>query len=728
MLTVSGRAMASLLAMGMLLIPRPAVSPPPATDDPWYVYYDRGLRAIERSDWDEALMQLDGALERKDRPSANARTYGMRFIRYFPHFYTGVAEYNRGRTAEALEAFRRSREAGEVRKSDRHEAQLELLMAAATGPEADAATLAAADASRARELQQRMQNGVALLEAGDPTAALAEFEAVLAGDPGNAEARGYRDRAQRAALEAELERIQVATPAVAGVTETQVEAEVRTEPIPQRERPQEPEPAEPEPVQAEPEPEEPERGMGVEPASEPALTEAAILESKAWEILRRGRGLYQDGQYSEALAKFNLVLALAAEVEGSRTVAEEARRYAAAAESELAREAEARRQAEIAAAQALQAAPPRIAVVTPTNPEEPVKSEIVRLQGVVMDNRGVADVQIEVNGRNYGAAQTGRRGLGVVARPGGQQRLENQGTAVNFYHDIHLDSDRNTVVIRARNIDGLVTEERLDLEVDVDRPQIWAAVIGIGDYSHGLVPDLNFTVPDAEAIYDYLIDDLGVPEDQVFKLIDSDATTQRMKSVLGTELRRRAGEDDLVIIYYAGHGAPELDASNRDGDGLEKYLLSWEADPEDLYGTAFSMNEIANIFGRIQAQRVIFIADACYSGASGGRTFGGGMRATISDAFLDRISGSGRGRVILSASSANEPSQERSDLGHGVFTYFLLEGLKGAADANQDGVITVDEAYNYVAEKVPESTGQSQHPVKKGEVEGELILGRAVMD
>jgi len=69
-------------------------------------------------------------------------------------------------------------------------------------------------------------------------------------------------------------------------------------------------------------------------------------------------------------------------------------------------------------------------------------------------------------------------------------------------------------------------------------------------------------------------------------------------------------------------------------------------------------------------------------------------------------------------------SEEREDLGHGVFTYYLLEGLRGKADLDGDGIITVDEAYNYVSKKVPEVTSQNQNPVKKGEVEGQLILGR----
>ncbi len=76
------------------------------------------------------------------------------------------------------------------------------------------------------------------------------------------------------------------------------------------------------------------------------------------------------------------------------------------------------------------------------------------------------------------------------------------------------------------------------------------------------------------------------------------------------------------------------------------------------------------------------------------------------------------------ARRAGEVSEERDDLGHGVFTYYLLQGLKGKADFNADGLITVDEAYSYVSTHVPSATGQNQHPMKKGEVEGQLILGR----
>jgi uncharacterized caspase-like protein len=159
-----------------------------------------------------------------------------------------------------------------------------------------------------------------------------------------------------------------------------------------------------------------------------------------------------------------------------------------------------------------------------------------------------------------------------------------------------------------------------------------------------------------------------------------------------------------------------------DGDGLEKYLLPYDADPDDLYATALPMGEISRIFNRIRSERLVFVADSCYSGASGGRTIGiSGIRATISEAFLDRIAG-GKGRVIITASGANEVSAEDDNLGHGVFTYHFIQGLRGKADIDQDGMITVDEAFRYVSREVPRATGQEQHPVKKGTVEGRLIL------
>ena len=140
------------------------------------------------------------------------------------------------------------------------------------------------------------------------------------------------------------------------------------------------------------------------------------------------------------------------------------------------------------------------------------------------------------------------------------------------------------------------------------------------------------------------------------------------------------------------------------------------------------MDDILTIFGRIEAERVVAFLDACYSGAAGGRTFTSKKTRSghVDEAFLERLTRS-KGRAIITASRPAEVSMELSELGHGVFTYYLLEGLKGAADLNKDGIVTLQELYEYLAQQVTQKSravGGNQHPVMKGEMEGVLPLVR----
>lgn len=114
------------------------------------------------------------------------------------------------------------------------------------------------------------------------------------------------------------------------------------------------------------------------------------------------------------------------------------------------------------------------------------------------------------------------------------------------------------------------------------------------------------------------------------------------------------------------------------------------------------------------------------SGAAGGRTFISQRTRSgqVDDLFLERLTRS-KGRAIVTASRSNEVSIELNDLGHGVFTYYLVQGLKGAADLNRDGLVTLQELYEYVEQEVSRkarSVGGNQHPVMKGELEGALPL------
>ena len=140
------------------------------------------------------------------------------------------------------------------------------------------------------------------------------------------------------------------------------------------------------------------------------------------------------------------------------------------------------------------------------------------------------------------------------------------------------------------------------------------------------------------------------------------------------------------------------------------------------------MDELATIFSRIESDQVVVFLDACYSGAAGGRTFASKRtRASrIDDVFLERLTRS-KGRVIVTASRANEVSLELPELGHGVFSHYLIQGIRGTADLDRDGIVSLQELYQYLEQEVSRKSrqaGGNQHPVMKGELEGLLPLAR----
>ncbi|MEW6672614.1 MAG: caspase family protein [Thermodesulfobacteriota bacterium] len=351
-----------------------------------------------------------------------------------------------------------------------------------------------------------------------------------------------------------------------------------------------------------------------------------------------------------------------------------------------------------------------VIVLSSPREESTVEVNFVQLAGVIEDEKGLRQLEIYVNDKPL--AKGSERGIRPTAETS-PRRLE-------FMERVSLEKGANRIRVRAVDTDGLTAEKTITVQFVERLKNVWAVVIGIDQYPN--IRQLKYAVRDARLFYEHLVTRNQIPAENVALLLNHDATLMRIRSILGTDIKNRAGKDDMVVIYFAGHGATERDAQSPDGDGLEKYLLPFDADLKNLYATALPMDELSKIFSRIRSERLIFIADACYSGASGGRTIGvADLRATISDSFIDRIAG-GKGRVIMSASGANEVSAEKDDLRHGVFTYYLIEGLKGPADIDRDGVVTVDEAYTYVSRQVPAATAQEQHPVKKGTVEGRLIL------
>jgi len=353
-----------------------------------------------------------------------------------------------------------------------------------------------------------------------------------------------------------------------------------------------------------------------------------------------------------------------------------------------------------------------------------LNQEQILIVGLVTDNVAVEEVLVSVNGKMVD--MTAQSAVSPRSRPLRTQLTLQPGENVIEITAVDKAGNASQLV---RSVTRVAPRTATSATTALPQSDHWAVVVGIGNYEHAGIPRLKYAVRDADAVYQTLIGAAGFKPSNVLLLTDfteRKPTLKNIKYALGTFLARAAKKDDTVLIFFAGHGAPEADPRGLERDGLAKYLIPSDADPDDLFSTALPMDDLQAIFGRIESERIVAFLDACYSGAAGGRTFSPRRtRGTaVDDLFLERLTRS-KGRAIVTASRPSEVSIELPDLNHGIFTYYLVEGLRGAADLNRDGIVTLQELYEYLEQEVTNKSravGSTQHPVMKGELEGVLPL------
>jgi uncharacterized caspase-like protein len=260
--------------------------------------------------------------------------------------------------------------------------------------------------------------------------------------------------------------------------------------------------------------------------------------------------------------------------------------------------------------------------------------------------------------------------------------------------------------------------------------QKWALVVGIGRFTDSSIPRLHYTTADANAFAAELADPaIGrFPASHVHVLTDEQATTKNIKEGLNW-IARRAGPNDLVVIYVATHGTPRT----MDTAGGANYLVTYDTevdkdgsfDEDAMFATAYPMVELANaVATRMKALRTAVILDTCYSGGSmqGAAPAAGALaNKGASSQMLNRMA-EGTGRIILSAAQVDEESLESPALEHGYFTYFLLQALKSGK-----GQTPLSQLYSTVAQEVSarvSADGSHQHPViSKSSADADFALG-----
>jgi hypothetical protein len=230
-------------------------------------------------------------------------------------------------------------------------------------------------------------------------------------------------------------------------------------------------------------------------------------------------------------------------------------------------------------------------------------------------------------------------------------------------------------------------------------------VIGIDDYKDPLLPKLRFAEADALAVYRFFATDSRSPTapDRVERLIGPDATRLAILKAIREHLIAKARPEDAVILYFAGHGF--ADAKN------ETYLAAADTQLTALRETGIAARTLQEYWAEIPAARKVLITDACHGGGLPNQRGIGGVRVSPAPAEA------GKASIILTASSPDEVSLEDESLGQGLFTTALLNGLRGDADLDHDGHVTVEELASYLKRTVPAlaaARGGKQTPVIEG--------------
>jgi serine/threonine protein kinase len=247
----------------------------------------------------------------------------------------------------------------------------------------------------------------------------------------------------------------------------------------------------------------------------------------------------------------------------------------------------------------------------------------------------------------------------------------------------------------------------------MSRRRALALVIGIGDYQCSeQIPRLHFAGRDAAALAELLKDPdvCGFPKEQVILLLDEEAGRDAVVSRLSKWLPALAKDAEIVLIYFAGHGTIQTIGHKEQG-----FLLPYDANPGDVVTRGIAMNDLVNWTEGL-APAVVVCLDCCHAGKVLGRP-GIALREDSRDlslwpALLQEMSG--KGRFLIASCDEGQKSIEAQELGHGLFTHHLLEGMRGAADQDGDGQVGVAELFNYVSAAVAKDSqkkfGREQKP------------------
>jgi len=269
------------------------------------------------------------------------------------------------------------------------------------------------------------------------------------------------------------------------------------------------------------------------------------------------------------------------------------------------------------------------------------------------------------------------------------------------------------ITVGSLNAVGIVVNKK-DFEnnpiMSSERSDMKALIVGVSDYEPAGPggPDLNYCDDDADDMKTVLLDG-GWSQSDITVLKNSQATESNIKSNLNN-IATGTTSNSISLFFFSGHGK-EI--------GGNEAVCPHDIISNSLYD--YELNDILDDFNG----KVICIIDSCHSGGMG--PDGGNETVNVTlfiEKFIETLAAGNENRVILMACAADEYSFEDPNLKNGVFTYFVVEGLEGAADSNSDGKITAEETFDYAEPRTVSHTPQQHPQIYDGEPSAHIpILG-----
>lgn len=218
----------------------------------------------------------------------------------------------------------------------------------------------------------------------------------------------------------------------------------------------------------------------------------------------------------------------------------------------------------------------------------------------------------------------------------------------------------------------------------------YAIVIGIEQYRQKL-PKADFAVSDAKLVSEYLSKVMGYLEENIVTITNEHAAKSDFEKYFEQWLVNHIEKDSTLFIYYSGHGAP----NPKTGDA---YLVPYDGDPAFIAQTGYPLKKLYDVLGKLPAKEIIVALDSCFSGGGGRSVIAKGLRPLVIDLQSNAVLSNNM--TVLSASSGEQVSSTYDEKGHGLFTYFMLKGIKNENVLKPDGSIKMKDLFDYIKPQV----------------------------